>query len=111
MWSFDPLKYRRIRPIFEGGVPAERARAINFARPNAPPSLLIHGLDDTTVRPWNSEELAASLTDRGAEAEYLPLERIGHVWVLLALAEAFDDHAPVVESTLNFMEGLPNHGA
>ncbi|MDJ0934262.1 MAG: alpha/beta hydrolase [Kiloniellales bacterium] len=110
-YAFDPLRYRTIRPIFEGEAPVERARAINFARGDAPPSLLIHGLDDTTVRPRNSEELASRLTDRGAEAEYLPLERIGHVWVLLALAEPFEDHAPVVESTLSFMEGLPNHGA
>jgi len=110
-YAFDPLKYRRIRPIFEGEVPAERARAINFARGDAPPSLLIHGLDDTTVRPGNSEELAAKLSDLGAEARYLPLERIGHIWILLALAEPFDGHAPVVDSTLGFIEGLPDHGA
>ncbi|MDJ0943969.1 MAG: alpha/beta hydrolase [Kiloniellales bacterium] len=110
-YVFDPLRYRRIRPIFEGAVPAERARAINFARGDAPPSLLIHGLDDTTVRPRNSEELAVRLTDLGAETRYQPLDRIGHIWVLLALAEPFDDHAPVVDSTLAFIEGLPNHGA
>ncbi len=110
-YVFDPLRYRRIRPVFEGEVPAERARAINFARGDAPPSLLIHGLDDTTVRPRNSEELAAKLSDQGAEVRYLPLERIGHIWVLLALAEPFDGHAPVVDSSLDFIEGLPNHGA
>ena len=110
-YVFEPLKYRGIRPIFEGEVPAERARAINFARADAPPSLLIHGLDDTTVQPRNSDELAARLKDLGAEARYLPLERIGHIWILLALASPFDGHAPVVESTLRFIEGLPDHGA
>ncbi len=110
-YAFDPLKYRGIRPVFEGEVPAERARAINFARPDAPPSLLIHGLDDTTVQPRNSAELAAKLKERGADADYLPLERIGHIWILLALAEPFDGYAPVVDSTLAFIEELPDHGA
>ncbi|MCG8595114.1 MAG: alpha/beta hydrolase [Kiloniellales bacterium] len=110
-YVFEPLKYRGIRPIFEGEVPAERARAINFARRAAPPSLLIHGLDDTTVQPRNSDELAARLTELGAEARYLPLENIGHIWILLALAAPFDGHAPVVESALRFIEGLPDHGA
>ena len=110
-YVFEPLKYRNIRPIFEGEVPAERARAINFARSDAPPSLLIHGLDDTTVQPRNSAELTARLKEAGAEASYLPLERIGHIWILLALAAPFEGHAPVVDSTLRFIEGLPDHGA
>ena len=109
-YVFEPLRYRPIRPIFEGEVPAERARAINFARRDAPPSLLIHGLDDTTVQPRNSEELAARLKELGAEARYLPLERIGHAWILLSLASPLDGHAPVVESTLRFIKGLPDHG-
>lgn len=105
-YSFDLLKYRSIRPIFEGSGPPEQTRPITFAHGGAPPALLIHGTDDGTVRPENSQMLAARLTELGAEARYLPLVDVGHSGILVSLSEPFESRAPVIETTLAFFDKL-----
>ena len=105
-YAFDPTAYRSIRPIFASAADPARARPVSYARPAAPPMLLLHGSDDTTVRPENSQRLAKRLQALGSQARYLPLEDVGHIEILLALAKPFDYQAPVVDETVAFIDGL-----
>lgn len=110
-YDFDPLKYSGIRPIFETAEDPDTARPVTFARAGAPPALLIHGTDDGTVRPRNSETLARRLQAAGVPARYVPLVNVGHSGILLSLAEPFRDRAPVVEEIRAFVDGLDRRKA
>jgi len=103
-YAFDPLRYRSTKPIFESAEDLEVTRPITFVRAGAPPALLLHGLEDRTVWPLHSEELAARLAEAGNQASYIPLDGVGHVEILLALAEPFTYLAPVHESVVSFIE-------
>ena len=110
-YVFDPLKYAGIRPIFETAKNPDSARPITFVNRAAPPALLIHGTDDRTVDPRNSEELTRQLVAAGASARYLPLVDVGHSGILMALAAPFRDRAPVVQEISGFVDGLARQRA
>jgi acetyl esterase/lipase len=103
-YAFDPLRYRSTKPIFENAEDPDTARPVTFVRAGAPPTLLLHGLEDRTVWPLNSEDLAARLAEAGNQVSYLPLEGTGHVEILLALAQPFTYLAPVRASIVSFIE-------
>jgi len=58
-YDFLPLTSRRLQQIF-GGAHRTETQPITFAAPPLPPLLLIHGTADLTVKPANSERLAAA---------------------------------------------------
>ena len=105
-YNFDPAAYRTTRDVFATAASDAETRPVTFARAGAPPMLLLHGLDDTTVWPQNSIDLAAALDAAGATARYVPLENIGHIAVLLALATPFEDLAPVLPEAEAFLKSL-----
>lgn len=105
-YAFDPLGYASTRPIFEDFPRPEAMRPIAAVTPAAPASLLLHGDNDRTVFPWNSEQLERRLTEAGVRVEYLPLSDIGHAGILLALADPFQNHAPVVLEIDRFLGSL-----
>ena len=105
-YGFDPTTYPTTKKIFATAVRAEDARPLAFARAGAPPMLLMHGLDDSTVEPRNSKQLAKALRAEGVRARYLPLADVGHAGVLLALASPFEGLAPVVPEAVDFIREL-----
>jgi acetyl esterase/lipase len=76
---------------------------ITFAGPGAPPALLLHGADDLTVRPANSERLAAALAAAGNRADLKLYPDLGHVGLLVALAAPLRWLAPVLADVSDFM--------
>lgn len=103
-YAFDPLRYRSTKPIFESAEDPDTARPVTFVRAGPPPTLLLHGLEDRTVWPLHSEDLAARLAEAGNQVSYLPLEGAVHVEILLALAQPFAYLAPVHESIVDFID-------
>lgn len=65
--------------------PAE-TQPITYARADAPPLWLAHGLTDTTVRPHNSEALAARLRAAGASPTLKLYPGRGHADLVIGLA-------------------------
>ena len=69
---------------FIGGTPDSAPAAYALATPQlsldhpVPPTLLIHGLADQIVRPFNSESLAAALSERGNAVALVELPWAGH---------------------------------
>ncbi|MDJ0951191.1 MAG: alpha/beta hydrolase [Alphaproteobacteria bacterium] len=102
-YALDPLAYRSTRAVFAGQPDIEAAKPITFARADAPPMLLLHGSDDDTVSPWNSEQLAARLAAAGAEARLVAYPDVGHIGILLALAPQFRNWAPVLDDSARFI--------
>ena len=97
---------------FEPGGAAEAAfgqaadihdtQPIAHVRADAPPALLLTGAEDTTVRPRNSEALAAALKAVGASAEVKTYPGIGHIGIILAISKPFRGKAPALADTANF---------
>jgi acetyl esterase/lipase len=79
---------------------------ITFAGPGAPPALLLHGTDDLTVRPANSERLAAALAAAGNRVELKLYPNLGHVGLLVALAAPLRWLAPVLADVSDFMDAI-----
>ena len=88
-----------------GNAPDLRAtQPISFARGDAPPLLLLHGTDDTTVLPRNSERLAAAITAAGGRAEVKLYPKVGHIGILTALSKPFRGKAGTLADSSKFLQ-------
>lgn len=105
-YAFDPTTYRTTRAIFSDVTNPATARPAELVTAGAPPALLFHGLDDETVRPWNTRKFAEALNQAGVKVRKLELEGVDHVGTLLALSAPFRWRAPVFEETAAFIEAL-----
>lgn len=101
-YDFLPARDPAIRRIFHVAEP-DASQPINRVSGDAPPALLLHGLDDRTVLPVNSRKLAAALNAAGARAELELLEGIGHIEIVAALAAPLRWLAPVRERMAEFL--------
>ena len=106
-YAFDPRRYRSTRPIFASAADPFDTRPINFVRPGAPPTLLLHGDRDTVVRPSNSERLAVALRASGVDVRYLPRPGVGHIRILLNFASPFRDADSPLRRAVEFIRQLP----
>lgn len=67
-----------------------------------PPALLATGDRDDTVRPRNSDALAARLTAAGVAVERRRYPRVGHVGIITAIARPLRGRAPVLADMAAF---------
>jgi acetyl esterase/lipase len=102
-YDFLPLDTVPTRVAFGKAEDLDATQPINFASADAPPALLLHGADDTTVAPRHSRTLAERLVAAGAEAELRLYRRIGHVGLVTALALPFRRRAPVLADLAAFV--------
>ncbi len=109
-YAFDPLGTPNVRPVFAHLFDPETARPIRYVARGAPPALLLHGLDDTVVRAWNSKLLARALAWVGTPVRLKLLPDIGHAELLLSLSRPFDHWAPVHEAIADFVRDYAKCG-
>ncbi len=103
-YDFYPFdKKRSIDAMSQYPDPA-LTQPVNFARADAPPMLLITGSEDTTVRPYNAENLEAKLKETGAQAEMIEYKGLGHEDIVMALSVPFRDKAAVLADSVAFMK-------
>lgn len=85
-YDFDPNVTQNIGKTFG---PKERfplSQPVNYASPSALPTLLIHGSDDTTVKPYNSRNLAKKLTENGVPVTLHVTKGENHTDVLMGIS-------------------------
>ena len=104
-YAMDAKTQLATRSIFAGATPAD-VRPAHFARPDAPPALLVHGKLDMIVRPGNTAQLAQALLEAGSAVETMLVPGMAHLGVLLALARPLRWRAPVLARVLAFLEGI-----
>lgn len=102
-YDFYPFTTVSARKAFARIDPPAQTQPISFARGDAPPMLLITGLADTTVKPRNSDALAAALRAAGARVELVRLDDVGHEQVLMKLAAPFSRDRSVLDPMLAFL--------
>lgn len=105
-YAFDPTTWPSTKAIFADVSDADQARPVTFADGEAPPTLVMHGLDDETVRLWNTRTLAEALTKAGAKVEKREFPDVGHVGVIVAMARPFRWRAPVLTEMIAFIRGI-----
>jgi acetyl esterase/lipase len=103
-YDFLPMTGRGVRQVFGAAADDPASQPITFADAHAPPSLLLHGADDTTVLPRNSENLARRITEAGGAARVVIYPGTGHIGIITAFAPLFAGRAPVLDDLVAFVE-------
>lgn len=80
----------------------EETQPIHYADASAPPVLLLHGAEDSTVWPKNSINLDRKLRSAGVASELKLYPGLGHVGIVAALARPFRGKAPVLADVTAF---------
>jgi acetyl esterase/lipase len=83
--------------------PDPQIEPIHFVDGHAPPMLLIHGEQDTTVNPSNSINLAARIQAAGGSVKLILYPKVDHAGVALALAWPFRWIAPTLGDATEFI--------
>lgn len=102
-YDFLPLDTRVTRRVFGDAPDLPATQPVSFADADAPPLLLLTGADDSTVRPRNSESLARAVSDEGGVAELRVYPDLGHIGIVLALADGQRGRAPVLDDMAAFI--------
>ena len=101
-YDFDPYDGPIASAAFKGAGEARATQPVTHVAPGAPPALLATGDKDTTVRPANSDSLAARLTEVGSSATLRRYPAVGHVGILTAIAQPWRRRAPVLDDVAEF---------
>ena len=84
--AFNPLKTASTEPIFNNFAPIiEQTKPTTFARPDAPPGLLLHGENDTVVYTKNSAQLATAIKNERGHITLKTIAGVGHIEILLSI--------------------------
>ena len=89
--------------MFHGANNAD-SMPINHIDGKRPPMLLVTGTDDTTVRPGNSDRMAAKLKAQGSSAEVIKYPGVGHIGIILSLAPGYRGKTTLREDMLRFIQ-------
>jgi len=101
--DFLPLDDPATIAAFGQATDLAATQPVDFAANPLPPLLLLHGADDRTVYPRNSQAMARM--DGAATLKIYP--GIGHIGIVTSLAPLFDGRAPVLADIMAFIAGHP----
>lgn len=102
-YDFYPfVKPRSIAAMGQWPRPLE-TQPIEFASADAPPLLLVTSQGDETVRPKNTNNLAARLREFGAPVEVRNYGPLTHEEVVMALSKPFRSKGPVLADSVAFL--------
>jgi acetyl esterase/lipase len=105
-YDFLPLLEPDVQDMFGPPRLYPESQPINFVRADAPPMLLVHGLNDETVRPKNSRNLAVALGALGVPVTLKLYPKLSHadtVAALAALAALLRGRAPTLADIRAFV--------
>ena len=109
-YDFIPMTNAISKQVFGFPDTPPQTQPINFVpgSPGArlPPVLLLTAPDDTTVRPGNSERLAAKLRAAGGEVKEISYSGLDHRRIVGALAAPLRGLAPVLADVTAFVRQL-----
>jgi acetyl esterase/lipase len=103
-YDFLPLLEADDQDMFGPPHNYPRSQPINFSRVDAPPMLLVQGLQDTTVWPKNSRNLAAALAALGVPVTLRLYAKASHTDTVAALALLARGRAPTLLDVAAFVD-------
>jgi acetyl esterase/lipase len=102
-YDFLPLLEADVQDMFGPPQIYAQSQPINFVRADAPPMLLVHGLDDDTARPKNSRNLATALSALGAPVTLKLYPKVSHADTVAALTTLLRGRAPTLADITSFI--------
>lgn len=103
-YDFLPFTSADVRALMGPAPSWPATQPIHHADGSDPPVLLMHGLDDSLVKPKNAVNLASTLQADGGCAVVRLYREVGHVELLLGLAAPLDLFTPdVADAAAEFM--------
>ncbi|MDP9009469.1 MAG: alpha/beta hydrolase [Pseudomonadota bacterium] len=102
-YDFLPLLEPDVQDMFGPPQIYPQSQPINFVRADAPPMLLVHGLNDDTVRPKNSVNLAAALSALGVPVTLKLYPKVSHADTVAALTTLLRGRAPTLADITAFV--------
>jgi acetyl esterase/lipase len=102
-YDFLPLTESDVQDMFGPPQIYPDSQPINFVRADAPPMLLVHGLQDDTVWPKNSRNLATALNASGVPATLKLYSKLGHADTVAALSRPARGRAPTLADIAEFV--------
>jgi acetyl esterase/lipase len=102
-YDFLPLLEPDVQDMFGPASIYPESQPINFVRADAPPMLLVHGLEDDTVRPKNSRNLAGALGALGVPVTMKLYPRVAHADTVAALTPLLRGRAPTLADIRAFV--------
>ncbi len=82
----------------------ELTQPVTFARGDAPPLLLMHGLEDTTVYPKNSQNLHRLVTQAGGTSYLEEYAGIDHAQIMMRLSRPFQENRALINRVDQFIK-------
>jgi acetyl esterase/lipase len=103
-YNFIPFAHDYMHDLF--GPPSDYglSQPVNFARSDAPPLLLLHGLADTNVKPTNTIRLVAAMQRQGGAVQARYYEGVNHTDIIAAMSIPARTRAPVLAEMKQFIE-------
>ena len=103
-YDFLPLLEADVQDMFGPPPLYPESQPINFLRADSPPMLLVHGLDDDTVKPKNSRNLAAGLSALGVPVTLKLYPKLSHADTVAALTTLLRGRAPILGDITTFVD-------
>lgn len=101
-YDFLPIESGYLLDVFPEKL-RDESQPVNYVSSRAPRTLLIHGSDDTTVRPSNSRSLANALRSAGVDVTTTFYDDVGHARVVVALAPPLDFLSGTLDDSIAFI--------
>jgi acetyl esterase/lipase len=102
-YDFLPLLEADVQDMFGPPELYPQSQPINFLRADAPPMLLVHGLNDDTVWPKNSRNLATALGALGVPVTLKLYPKLSHADTVAALITLLRGRAPTLADIRAFI--------
>jgi acetyl esterase/lipase len=110
-YDFLPLLEADVQDMFGPPPLYPESQPINFLRADSPPMLLVHGLDDDTVKPKNSRNLAAGLSALGVPVTLKLYPKLSHADTVAALTTLLRGRAPILADITTFVDDRKDQAA
>lgn len=102
-YDFYPFNKLRSRDAMQGVADPMMTQPIHFARPDAPPLLLVSAGNDVQVGAHNAVNLTARMKALGGRATHIDHPGLSHENVVMALSRPFRSKAPVLAESVAFL--------
>ena len=103
-YHFLPLRSSATEAAFGQAADLEATQPVNYARADAPPTLLIHGGADTVVSAGQTVRMGRALTGAGASPDVRVLPDLSHADPVLALSRPFRRKGPILDDITAFLK-------
>jgi len=103
-YDFIPFTFDYMHDLFGPEANYAQSQPVNYARADAPPLLLLHGMTDTNVLPRNTIKLVAAMQRQGGNVQAHYYEGVNHTDIIAAMSMPARGRAPTLADMKKFID-------